>query len=169
MNQTLITEWFTKYKSELYRYAVNKTRNHEIAEDIVQEVYMAALASPKLHEIKQSRAWLFGILKNKIYAYYQLQEQTVLLESEVNFDNIVWSVDDEFERKEIRKSFIFCLSKLAPKKAQAFREKELREIPKKDPEPASTTEITDSYARVLLHRAKAELKRCLQILGFGKQ
>ena len=151
-----------KHYPELLRYALKKTGNRETAEDLVQEVFLAALESPQLQQIEKIQAWLFAVLKNKISQYYS---NNAITETSVNFDKITWSPynpEKEIERNEFRKSFYFCLSRLTPAKANAFRERERLQQQSTPPE----TMVSDGYFRVLVHRARAELKRCLQILGF---
>ena len=64
--------WVSAYSNELYGYAMNKTSKPELAEDLVQETFFAALKSmDNFKGLSSERAWLFTILKFKIADYYR--------------------------------------------------------------------------------------------------
>src|SRR5258708_38249044 len=49
----------------LYSYALVLTRNHEEAEDLVQETYVRAIpAMGRLRAANNTKSWLFTILRN---------------------------------------------------------------------------------------------------------
>jgi RNA polymerase sigma-70 factor (ECF subfamily) len=54
-----------EYLDGLYRYAMDLSRNHEEAEDLVQETYIRAMqAMRRLRADSNIKAWLFTILRN---------------------------------------------------------------------------------------------------------
>lgn len=67
-NQTLDPEtWVDQHGDSLYRYALFRVREVQVAEDLVQETFLAALgAKDSFAGHSAIRAWLFGILKHKI-------------------------------------------------------------------------------------------------------
>jgi len=57
----------------LFRFAVSRVRNEALAEDLVQETFLAALK--QLHAFSNRcsmRTWLTSILKNKIFDHIQI-------------------------------------------------------------------------------------------------
>ena len=74
-----ISEWITRHSDLLWRYAIARVRRAEIAEEVVQETFLAALQSAKdpNQPAFEARAgasgstWLVGILRHKIADYYR--------------------------------------------------------------------------------------------------
>ena len=58
--------WVDQHGDSLYRYALFRVREVQVAEDLVQETLLAALgAKDSFAERSAIRTWLFGILKHK--------------------------------------------------------------------------------------------------------
>src|SRR5437773_12048914 len=56
----------------LYRYALVRVRKPEVAEDLVQETFLAAVRGyEKFGGRSSERNWLVGILKNKIVDHFR--------------------------------------------------------------------------------------------------
>src|SRR5437899_11753189 len=56
----------------LYRYALVRVRKPEVAEDLVQETFLAAVRGyEKVGGRSSERSWLVGILKNKIVDHFR--------------------------------------------------------------------------------------------------
>lgn len=59
--------WVEKYGDSLYRYALSRLRQQELAEEKVQETFLAALhAKDRFQGRASEKTWLFSILKHKI-------------------------------------------------------------------------------------------------------
>ena len=62
-----VSAWVNSYGDNLYTHAYFKTSSKEIAEDLVQETFVAAFQSyDKFKRESNPKTWLFSILKNKI-------------------------------------------------------------------------------------------------------
>jgi RNA polymerase sigma-70 factor, ECF subfamily len=60
-----VEEWFSAYEGELGKYLVQFVRDRALAEDLLQETFHDAYrASRKLPDIRNPRAWLYGIARN---------------------------------------------------------------------------------------------------------
>jgi len=67
-------EWVDKYGDKLYAYAFQVTKNPSVAEDLVQETFLAGLQNLKQYQGRsQECTWLFGILKHKIMDSFRKQ------------------------------------------------------------------------------------------------
>ena len=63
----LSNEDMEKWRPDLLRYATLQLRDHELAEDVVQETLLAGLEGSANFTGKSStKTWLIGILKHKI-------------------------------------------------------------------------------------------------------
>src|SRR5438552_17591458 len=64
--------WVDEYGDYLLRYALSFVRDKQIAEDLVQETFLAALQSRSAFGGNSSeRTWLVGILKHKAIDHYR--------------------------------------------------------------------------------------------------
>ena len=64
--------WVDKYGDYLYRFALSRVKDPVIAEELVQETFLAALRSLKNFQGRSSgRTWLIAILKHKIIDYFR--------------------------------------------------------------------------------------------------
>ena len=65
-------QWVISYADYLYAYAIRRINDEELAKDLVQETFLAALEKAATFEGKSSeRTWLTAILKNKIIDVYR--------------------------------------------------------------------------------------------------
>ena len=176
--------WVDRYGDYLFRYAMLRLRDRSAAEDMVQETFLAALKGRGTYSGDASEAtWLVGILKHKIADHYRRQfREAPLEEGDLGdhpdagyFDGVghwtngpaEWGGNpaDLYRQGEFLDRFRTCLSGLSPKHADAFT---LREI-----EGLGTAEIckvlcvSETNLWVILHRARALLRRCLETSWFG--
>ena len=72
--------WVEEYGDVLFGFAAARVRDHVIAQDLVQETFLAAIkASENFAGRSTERAWLFGILRNKLVDYYRRQSREIAL------------------------------------------------------------------------------------------
>ncbi|MEW5876119.1 MAG: sigma-70 family RNA polymerase sigma factor [Candidatus Zixiibacteriota bacterium] len=180
-------EWVDKHGDYLYRFARVRLRDDGLAEDCVQETFLAALkARASFAGNSSERTWLTGILKHKITDAFRAQgrEKLVNLDLEVllpvesadlfqrhgewpgHFKAVEgpadWSMSPEeaYERNEFWLALKKCLDLLPPKMAKAFILRELDQVPAS--EIVETLNISQSNFWVLMHRARAQLRYCLE-------
>src|SRR5260370_21346093 len=91
--------WVDQHGDCLYRYALLHVRRREIAEDLVQETFFAAIRTSGSFRGKSSeRSWLCGILKNKICDHFRK------LGRETSFTDLEF-LDDELSHKFVPQGF----------------------------------------------------------------
>ena len=80
--------WVDQYGDSLYRFALARVKDSSIAEDLVQETFLAALGARKNFKGRSTtRTWLIAILKHKIVDYIRKKSRehdTDKLESMTN-------------------------------------------------------------------------------------
>src|SRR5581483_8236434 len=65
-------QWVDQHGDYLFRFALSRLRQREVAEDLVQETFVAALrARKRFAGASSERTWLTGILKRKIVDYFR--------------------------------------------------------------------------------------------------
>ena len=173
-------QWVERYSDGMFRFAMLRVNDEEHAEDIVQNTFLAALkAKESFAGLSSEKTWLFGILKNKIMDHYREKKKNqkygLSLEDyhdpcASDFDgkghwqsfSFHWGVDPEkaVADKELLQVFSGCMNTLSPKLRELYV---LREIEDLDSETlCSELEITPSNLWVMLHRARNQLKKCIE-------
>lgn len=183
--------WVDEYGDYLYGYALLRLRNRELAEEMVQETFLAALkACHNFAGQSSERTWLVGILKHKIVDHFRRasREHSVAdLETESGEDGLFrrsgewaghwtpagtpkdWADDPGrlVEQKEFLEVLNRCLAELPPRLAAAFT---LREIDGcSSIEICQVLNVSASNLWVMLHRARALLRRSLEVNWFALQ
>lgn len=178
--------WVDDHGDCLYRYALLRVRTPEVAQDLVQEAFLAALRSHEKFAGRSSeRSWLFGILKNKIVDYYRkLGRETSFTDMEFLSDECSekfvdggwihsdapkeWkpAADVVTHRAEFWVTMRNCFGKLPDRIANVFMLREMEEISAN--EICKTLSISESNLWVMLHRARLALRECLEKNWFLK-
>jgi RNA polymerase sigma-70 factor (ECF subfamily) len=179
-------QWVGEHGDCLFRFAMQRVRKTELAEDLVQDTLLAAVRAIDGFSGKSSeRSWLVGILKHKIVDHFRKSGRETsftdmdFLNDEMShkFENGFWNHDlgpqDWRQREEVRHSSEFwqtmggCLAKLPPRVAQVFMLREMDGIRSSD--ICADLEISESNLWVMLHRARMALRECLEIHWFGSE
>jgi RNA polymerase sigma-70 factor (ECF subfamily) len=176
--------WVDRHGDALFRYAMLRVRDAALAEDLVQETFLAALRAHKTFGVESSeRTWLVAILKHKIIDHFRRQGQARFVSSSDASDNFIETLFDEkggwklgpsrigndpsnvLERKEFWDVFRRCLSKLPGRWAEAFSLREMDELGTR--EVCNTLGLSTTNLGVILHRARVRLWQCLEANWFG--
>ncbi|MGQ9647253.1 MAG: sigma-70 family RNA polymerase sigma factor [Thermodesulfobacteriota bacterium] len=177
--------WIQDHGDYLLRYALLRLRNKQIAEDVVQETFLAALkGKDEFRGQASERTWLVGILKHKLTDYFRKSSRespvTDLVASEESaedfFDrNGKWKVepgawgDDPagvLEKKEFWKTFKECLAGLPKRLADVFSLREFEGL--ETEEIRNLMGLSTTNLNVQLYRARLRLARCLNTNWFEK-
>lgn len=175
--------WVDQHGDYLYSFALLRLRDHELAEEIVQETFLAALKARQNFAGQSSeRTWLVGILKHKIVDHYRrARREQPVADIEGGADELFreagewaghwteegapqeWANDPSqlLEQEEFWKVFNRCLAQLPQRLAEAFT---LREIDGYSSEEiCAILAISPNNLWVMLHRARAMLRRSLEV------
>ena len=183
--------WLEKYGDYLFRYALYRLNDRDLAEDVVQETFLAALAAREKYSGQSSeKTWLTAILKNKIVDQYRKQgrdssleeKMTATAETDSDFNTAgsnkgQWRIDrrpaewmvDMSDATEVKEFWLFlndCLAKLPQTTALLYV---LREIEDVDPgDICNDLSINPTNLRVMIHRARSQWRRCLETNWLNK-
>jgi RNA polymerase sigma factor (sigma-70 family) len=170
-------DWVEAQSDYLFNFAVGQVRDPSIAEDLVQETFLAVLKSKSLFLGKSAeRTWLVGILRHKIHDYLRCRcrERAVRVDPiPMNEDppweeTILWlhdvaaecqSPSRRMELDEFRESLKAALGKLSPRIAQVFQLYAVEELPNR--EVCAQMEISESNLWAMLHRGRKQLRGLL--------
>lgn len=173
------THWVDKYGDYLFNYTIARVYGQEVAEDIVQETFLAALKAKENFKGESSeKTWLFSILKRKIVDHYRKKsrDKESLVESfekPFNKEGVHeggWMMhrapaEWPLEKMESDDGELFmevlriCLALLPPKIAASFSLKTIEELSTN--EVCKELGITTSNLWVMLHRARLQLRECI--------
>jgi RNA polymerase sigma-70 factor (ECF subfamily) len=185
-------DWVDAYGDYLYRYALGQVHAADLAQDLVQETFLAALKA-RDHFAGQGseRTWLTGILKHKIADHFRKASR----ERTVDFDPMLpWEEEHLFqttgswkghwesgkgptewdrnpeemvEQQEFWRVLEHSLAALPPRMARAFWMREVEGL--SGEEICKALEISSTNLWVMLHRARMQLRRSLDVQWFGKR
>jgi RNA polymerase sigma-70 factor (TIGR02943 family) len=173
-------QWVDLYGNYMYRYALARLSDPEVAQDIVQEALVGAIHAFKRFEGKSSiKTWLIAILKRKIVDHFRQarnRQRMDSIESAVNgidrtFDDSGhwvakpndWTVNPgkAYEQREFIDILYQCITKLPERLAEIFMLREFEELSTE--QICHRLEITESNCWVMLYRARMQLRSCLEI------
>lgn len=171
-----ISNWVDQYADTLYAYAVSRVDDTDQAKDFVQETFLAGIKSYETFEGKSSvKTWLIAILKRKIIDYYRQKEarKTTPLSHFFREKGRVghWApesapqgnyneIENDFDNKELQEALNSCLSLLPGKWKGIVMDKLVED--KDSDEVCKEHDITSSNLWVIVHRAKLQLRECLE-------
>ncbi|MFD0993865.1 sigma-70 family RNA polymerase sigma factor [Tenacibaculum geojense] len=176
--------WIDNYADYLFNYAIARVNNYDIAKDLVQETFFAGLKSAKNFEGKSTeRTWLISILKRKIIDYYrkinskkgQAEVRMSFYDDGDNEGNWIeervpqsWdsTTEKDIENDELKLQIDSCINKLPEKYALVFRMKTIQGFETED--ICKELDITASNLWVIIHRARTQLRDCLEKNWFNK-
>ena len=177
-------KWIDNYADYLFNYTITRVNNHETAKDLVQETFFAGIKSSKNFKGEASeRTWLVSILKRKIIDHYRkINSKKGQAEVRVNFyesgenegnwieERVPQSWDNESEKKieseELGDALHNCIGKLPEKYGMVFKMKTIQGFETED--ICKELDITPSNLWVIIHRARTQLRKCMEDNWFNK-
>lgn len=183
--------WIDLYADYLFNFAHSRVHSKEVAEDLVQDTFLSAIKSKSSFQQKSTeRTWLTSILKNKIIDFYKKKSTQKEVSVGTNDDdekhnryfeaeggrkgmwNIGarpehWNTDYQtpVEKGEFYIVLNSCFDKLPKQWAAVFTLKNMKDLNSK--EVCKELKISSSNYWVIMHRARLQLRECLEKNWFG--
>ena len=178
--------WVALYSDQLFGFALLRVNKRELAEDLVHDTFVSALNNLSGFKGESSeKTWLFSILRNKIIDYYRSREKKMTskfysiddhegygryFQTEGRYEGgwqneqapaaFYESADQPLEREEFLQILKLCMDFLPFKWAEVFRMKNMEDMNSK--EICKELELTPSNLWVIIHRAKLQLRECME-------
>lgn len=178
--------WVERHADALFAFAMARLRKQEVAEDLVQDTFLSAWKARDSFQAQASeKTWLISILKRKIIDHYRkksTQNELNVLDNEENgpFINrffsegnddghwhantapVEWRKDfaTSIESEEFYKVLQNCMDKLPEKWAAVFTLKNMDDLD--SDEICKELGISPSNYWVIMHRAKLQLRECME-------
>jgi RNA polymerase sigma-70 factor (TIGR02943 family) len=174
--------WVDQYGDMLFQFAYSRVGKADVAEELVQDTFLAAIRTKKKFEGRSTeKTWLFSILKHKIIDHFRNKNRYVTKGNDENYAEITdqffdkngnWSIPmrpaewninpiDAYEQKEFLDVFYQCLSEVPARLADAFVYREIDGLSTE--EICKVLNITTSNFWVMIYRARMILRRCIDI------
>ena len=171
--------WPDLYADELYSFARWKVGDEDIARDLVQDTFLSGFKNKDgFRGDSSERTWLFAILRNKILDHYRskyrkpIHESTDLNSEDGHFkknghwnaESLPGSWDADTDSLVQNKEFFLilerCKDRLSAQQKLVFVLKYLED--RDADEICKELNIQSSNYWVILHRARVQLRDCLQ-------
>lgn len=179
------TKWVNDYGDMLYRYALPRVNDSDVAKDLVQDTFLAAWRNHDNFKGEISeKNWLYAILKNKIIDHFRKASTRLtdslpgMADDDPYFDEVQhwkqaanpgeWNTESDglVTKKEFYKVLQDCKTKLKQIQDTVFTMKYLDGL--ESEEICKVLNLTTSNYWVLIHRAKLQLRACLEKNWFTK-
>lgn len=174
-------KWIDLYSDYLFNYTITRVSDREIAQDLVQETFLAGLKSMKNFKGEASeRTWLISILKRKIIDHYRkINSNKGKAEVRINYNDAEsegdWleervadpfdkTAEDTLQNNELGDAIHNCLDKLPQKQADVFKMKTILNY--ETEVICNELNITASNLWVIIHRARTAMADCLKTNWF---
>lgn len=175
------SRWVDEHGDALFRYAILRVKDDDVAADLVQDTFLSALkAREGFRGGSTLRTWLIGILKHKIVDYYRKNRVEIVssdVAPEVEHEDLVhgaslapsWNQPPSqmVENREFWAALKACLDGLPEAQRRAFSMREFDGLA--GDEISKVLGVTPTNLWVMLHRARTKLRRCLEINWFEEQ
>jgi len=170
--------WAKEHADDLFRYALSRVGDREVALDVVQETFLAVAKGSEFAGHSAPKTWLIGVLRHKIADHFRRLARTpedLAADPEVELFEPQgrwrtppgpWPFDpgDALDRKRFREALAKCLRDLPPRRASLFVLREMEGLATE--ELCKEFEVTPTNIWVMLHRARLALRACLEQSGF---
>jgi len=172
--------WIDVYSDQMLGYAITRVQDRDLAKDLVQESFFVALRSRQTYRGELSeKNWLYLILRSRILDHYKKKKEVTESQLQNNRndegegDNFLengawkadtapkeWNADRMVESKEFMVVLNKCRSRLTDMQQSVFTLKFIDGETSED--ICKELDITSSNYWVLVHRAKLQLRSCLE-------
>lgn len=175
--------WLSRYGNELFRFARRRVASLAAAEELVQETFVSALSTlASFRQESSERTWLFVIMRRRLVDYYRQQARSPLVplpgaadekENGTYFETgtrVNWrkgeeprewaAADAQLEQRELAEQLLCCQDQLPAQHQAVFSLRFVEEVSSE--EICQQLAITPANYWVIIHRAKLQLRKCLE-------
>ncbi|MCJ7935289.1 MAG: sigma-70 family RNA polymerase sigma factor [Chryseobacterium sp.] len=181
MKNEVLKSWIEQYSEPLLKKAFYMLSDQEEAQDIVQEVFLAAFSSYDSFEGKsQPLTWLMAILNRKVADFYRKKYRS---EPKIRLDHFFdetgsWKNNDVLndwnaagkesellDDQDFNKTLEECMEELPPRWKILLKMYYIEE--KKAPEVSQEFEVSTTNLWKILQRSRMQLRECLEVNWFS--
>lgn len=166
MKKELFTEVYCRYSKLVKKAVVDRTQDHDLAEDIVQKVFLKCYQRIDTLEEERLKGWLLWVTRNEVIDYWRSMEKKrqnqsldMLIETEEKFSEGMGRMDitDSVMKKNFVDTVLENLKEYNPSWYQLLEMVVIDEISQE--EAAERLGISIESLRSQLYRARQYLRR----------
>ncbi len=178
--------WVDQYGDYLYTYALRRIQDTSVAQDLVQDTFMAALKAKDNFKGKSSeKTWFTSIMRHKIIDHIRKKYKQPTLETDHTGDIDTnsyfhsngkwkdppkdWESNPEklLEQKSFLEILKQCVEGIPQKLAHALTLRELEGVTTK--EICKVLDISSTNCWTMLHRARLLVRKCVETNWLGTE
>ncbi len=155
---------YDRYKNRVFGFLIRMTGNREIAEDLLQDTFLAAMRNANQFDRKRNfLSWIFGIAHKRTIDYFR--HVKVENEHETDAEGAIGkgpdAADIELSNAQVRGIINEAIKTLDPVQREVFLLRELGDVPFKEIAEIMNCPINTALGRMrlALKNIRKELKR----------
>ena len=156
-----VTQAWSQHEAELRRYLLNQLHDAHLAEDLLQDTFMKALAQgSRFCQLNNARAWLFRVAKNRLIDYRRTRKPHQELPEQLQHVQ-----DPPDPVVNLAHCLPRALAELAPEESHAIRLCDLEGLTQTAYASAAGISVAGAKSRVqrARRRLQAHLKKACQV------
>ena len=151
---------YERYYHQLYRFLFNMTRQKELSEDMVQNIFLRMLKYPEgFMGFGEFKMWMYHIARNSVYDHFRKVKRTPSHSDLKDYEERIEGeqhTDGQIEKEQELKTLETAMEKLSDENRELlilcrFQELKYNEI-------AKILNTTEGAIKVRVHRALNQLK-----------
>jgi RNA polymerase sigma-70 factor (ECF subfamily) len=151
---------YERYYHQLYRFLFNMTRQTELSEDMVQNIFLRMLKYPEgFMGFGEFKMWMYHIARNSVYDHFRKVKRTPYHSDLKDYEERIEGeqhTDGQIEKEQELKTLETAMEKLSDENRELlilcrFQELKYNEI-------AKILNTTEGAIKVRVHRALNQLK-----------
>ncbi|MCO4798777.1 MAG: sigma-70 family RNA polymerase sigma factor [Colwelliaceae bacterium] len=167
----MIEQVWRDFHQQLLMFIVKKVDSVDVAEDILQEVFIKVNQQiEQLREQDKLASWLYMICRNAIIDYYRKNRNNNTQIFEANMDVFIGELSKRHENESLHKCIATLINELDETYRQVIEDSEIFEL--KQAKIAERNHISLSATKSRIKRGKEKLKEKLKqccIFEFSEQ
>jgi RNA polymerase sigma-70 factor (ECF subfamily) len=151
---------FERYYRQLFKFMFNMTRQKELSEDLVQNIFLRLLRYPdSFRGFGEFRTWMYHVARNVLYDHYRkikrapVNDDLEIYEGKLNVES---DAETSMEKREELEKLEKALQMLSDENRELIVMCRYQDL--KYSEIASILDITEGAVKVRVHRALGQLR-----------
>ena len=152
---------YNKYYEQIFRYVYQRMDDKDTAHDVTSQVFLKSMNNLKKFKYKgvPFSAWLFRIASNEVIQFYKDKKSERTVQIQTDYIQDIVANESELRREQLS----IVIEEIAELPAKELELIELRYFEKRPfKEISQILNITESNAKVRIHRIVAKLKQSLK-------
>jgi RNA polymerase sigma-70 factor (ECF subfamily) len=162
-------EFYDLHLPEIYRYIFLRIRDPDEAEDLTARVFLDAweglTGGRRQQEIRNIRAWLFRIARNKVIDYLRTRRPQARLKDDSDAGAPGLPMEEQLQASFVSRTLAEGIRKLPPSSQEVIILRFVAQM--SAAEVAEIMDISESYVRVLQYRALRQIRNLVSEVNDG--